>query len=121
VPGYTVNLYVVARISIDVEADNQTDAIAVATENSAPQKYPLEYADEILSATVDEEGDHEYKNSKHYVATPGGWLADAIGTTYVVTCDNCQTEIVVGHAHWSSLVCTNEVCKCEIPNPKGEC
>lgn len=80
---YNVHLYAVVRVKIeDIEAGSQTEAIEKAEERFYADPDQLirvaEYADEVEAALVDEQGDPEYLNSRHYhPSTMGpGWIMD---------------------------------------------
>ena len=74
---YRVQLYAVVRVPIEVVATDQTDALRVAEEafekDVANFLYRGEFADELTSALVDEDGDVEYGRSQLYVPARGGW------------------------------------------------
>ncbi|MCA8355613.1 hypothetical protein [Burkholderia cepacia] len=80
---YRVHLYVVVRVAVDgVHAASQTDAIAVAHQAFDPSSSVPggEFADEIVGALVDDEGDTEFMNSTFYVPClhgPDAWVPEA--------------------------------------------
>lgn len=75
---YRVHLYAVVRVPVDdIEADSQLEAVEKA-ENGVNLHHELdhygnEWAEEIVYAMVDEEGDEEYDNSRWYDNTSEGW------------------------------------------------
>ena len=69
---YTVHVYPVVRVPVEVEADSQLEAIKQAREMDwyrGVHGPGMEYADQIDSFLVDEEGDEEHMQSRHYEAT----------------------------------------------------
>jgi hypothetical protein len=84
---YNVHLYAVVRVKVnDVEAESQTEAIDKAgsmvnfnslLDASRPSRVVeyVEYADEVNTALVDEQGDEDYERSKFYkIGEKGEWV-----------------------------------------------
>ena len=69
---YRVHIYAVVRIPVDVEAESQIKAIKKAEANTHLHTKltndEVKYAEEISGFLVDEIGDEEHINSRHYDA-----------------------------------------------------
>ena len=66
---YTVHVYTVVRVPVEVEADSQLGAVKQAREMDwykGVHGPGMEYADQIDSFLVDEEGDEDHLRSCHY-------------------------------------------------------
>lgn len=80
--SFRVHLYAVVRVPIDgLQASSHTDAIAAAHREFDPtvSLQQAEFADEIVGALVDEEGDTEFMNSTFYIPCPHGpdaWIPE---------------------------------------------
>ena len=75
---YDVHLYVTVRVKVsDIEAGSQVEAIKLADEMFGKDAVAMvstgEYADEVLGALVDEQGDEEYDRTTYYRCTASGW------------------------------------------------
>jgi|HubBroStandDraft_2_1064218.scaffolds.fasta_scaffold668858_3 hypothetical protein len=73
---YTVHVFAVARVPLEIEAASQEEAVSKAREDFSLQDYLAGSAvngvvydsEEITEFFVDEEGDEEHENSKTYNA-----------------------------------------------------
>lgn len=87
--NYNVHMYAVVRIKVtDIEADNHIEAIEKAEplafefaqrflQGEADAFYfgvtEYEFAEELIYALVDEEGDEDYERSLYYDSKSGEW------------------------------------------------
>jgi hypothetical protein len=70
-PQYTVHAFVVVRVKVPTEAPSRKAAARAVAEQTdfaslLPCRPDIEYAEEVLGALVDVEGDTDFRSTRYY-------------------------------------------------------